>query len=45
MTWWLLIEEFGHMIEYIKDPKNIMADPLIRLDLVSSPSNVQDMVD
>ena len=45
MRWWLLIEEFGPTIEYIKGPKNIVANVLSRLDLVSSPSNLQDMAD
>ena len=45
MRWQLLIEEFGPTIEYIKGPKIIVADALSRLDLVSSPSNIQDMVD
>ena len=45
MRWWLLIEEFGPTIEYIKGPKNIIADVLSRLNLVSSPSDLQDMVD
>ena len=45
IRWWLLIEEFGPTIEYIKGPKNIVADVLSRLDLVSLPSNVQDMAD
>ena len=45
MRWWLLIEEFGPTIEYIKGPKNIVADALSRLNLVSSPSNLQDMAD
>ena len=45
MRWQLLIEEFGPTIEYIKGPKNIMAYALSRLNLVSLPSNVQDMVD
>ena len=45
MRWWLLIEEFGPTIEYIKGPKNIVANVLSRLDLVSSPSNVQDIMD
>ena len=43
MRWQLLIEEFGPTIEYIKGPKNIIANALSRLDLVSSPSNVQDL--
>ena len=37
MRWWLLIEEFGPTIECIKGPKNIVANTLSRLDLVSSP--------
>ena len=45
MQWCLLIEEFGPIIEYIKGPKNVVANPLSRLDLISSPSNVQDMAD
>ena len=45
MRWQLLIEEFGPTIEYIKGPKNIVADVLSRLDLVSLPSNLQDMAD
>ena len=45
MRWQILIKEFGPTIEYIKGPKNIIANVLSRLDLVSSPSNVQDMVD
>ena len=43
MRWQLLIEEFGPTIEYIKGPKNIIADVLSRLDLVSLPSNIQDL--
>ena len=43
MRWRLLIEEFGPTIEYIKGPKNIVANVLSRLNLVSSPSNLQDM--
>ena len=45
MRWWLLIEEFGPTIEYIKGPKNIVANALSRLDLVSLPSDLQDLVD
>ena len=45
MRWCLLIEEFGPTIEYIKGPKNIVANTLNRLNLVSLPSNVQDMAD
>ena len=45
MRWQLLIEEFGPTIKYIKCPKNIVADALSRLNLVSSPSNPPDMAD
>ena len=45
MWWWLLIEEFGPIIEYIKGPKNIVPDALSGLNLISSPSNVQDVAD
>ena len=45
MRWQLLIEEFGPTTKYIKGPKNIVANALSRLDLVSLPSNPQDMVD
>ena len=45
MRWQLLIEEFGPTIEYIKGPKNIVVDALSRLDLVSLPSDLQDMAD
>ena len=45
MRWRLLIEEFGPTIEYIKGPKNILANVLSRLNLVSLPSDLQDMVD
>ena len=45
MRWQLLIEEFGPTIEYIKGPKNIVAHALSRLNLVSLPSDLQDMVD
>ena len=45
MRWQLLIEEFGPTIEYIKGPKNIVANVLSRLNLVSYPSDPQDMVD
>ena len=43
MRWWLLIEEVGPTIKYIKGPKNIIADALSRLDLLSLPSNIQDL--
>ena len=45
MRWRLLIEEFGPPIEYIKGPKNIVANALSRPDLVSSSSDPQDMAD
>ena len=45
MRWRLLIEEFGPTIEYIKGPKNIVADVLSRLNLASLPSNPQDVAD
>ena len=45
MRWQLLIEEFGPTIKYIKGPKNIVANALSRLDLVSWPSDLQDMAD
>ena len=45
MQWRLLIEEFGPISDYIKGPKNVIADALNRLDMISSPSNVQDIAD
>ena len=45
MRWRLLIEEFGPIIKYIKAPKNVIANALSRLNLISSPSNVQDKAD
>ena len=45
MRWQLHIEEFGPTIKYIKGPKNIVANSLSSLDLVSLPSNLQDMAD
>ena len=45
MRWWLLIDEFGPIIEYNKGPKNVIANTLNRLDMISVPSNVQDIVD
>ena len=39
------MEEFGPIIEYFKGPKNVIANGLSRLNLISSPSNVQDIVD
>ena len=45
MRWQLLIKEFGPTIEYIKGPKNIVANALSRLDLISLPSNVQDIAE
>ena len=44
MRWQLLIEEFGPTIEYVKGPHNIVADALSRLDLVSLPSDIEDLV-
>ena len=38
-------QRFGPTIKYIKGPKNIVANVLSRLNLVSLPSNIQDMVD
>ena len=37
MRWPLLIDKFGPIIEYIKGPKNVIADMLNRLDMISSP--------
>ena len=45
MRWQFLIKEFGPTIKYMKGPKNIVANALSRLDLVSLPSTVQDMAD
>ena len=45
MRWQLLNKEFGPTIEYIKGPKNIIANALSRLDLLSFPSNLKDMAD
>ena len=45
MRWRLLIEEFRPTIKYIKGPKNIIANVLSRLNLVSLPSDLQDMAD
>jgi hypothetical protein len=44
MTWRLLIEEFGPTIHYIKGPKNVVADALSRLDLMS-PTTDLNMAD
>jgi hypothetical protein len=40
MRWRLLIEEFGPTIQYIKGPKNVIADALSRLDLMSPATDV-----
>ena len=45
MQWRLLIEDFGPIIKYIKSPKNVIANALNRLNLVSLPNDIQDMVD
>ena len=45
MRWQLLIKEFGPTIKYIKGPKNVVANALSRLNLVSLPSDLQDMAD
>jgi putative transposase len=43
MRWRLLIEEFGPTLKYIKGPKNVVADALSRLDLMSpAPTNVDN---
>jgi hypothetical protein len=44
MRWCLLIEEFGPTIQYIKGPKNVVADAMSRLDLMS-PATDLDMAD
>jgi hypothetical protein len=36
MRWHLLIEEFGPTIQYIKGPKNVVADALSHLELFVS---------
>ena len=40
MRWRLLIEEFGADLTYIKGENNIVADALLRLDLI--PSSEQE---
>ena len=43
MRWRLLIEEFGPKIEYIKGPKNVVADALSRLDLLSPTDPAEEL--
>ena len=45
MQWHLLIKEFGPIIEYIKGPKNIVANALSRLNLISLPNNDHDIAE
>jgi len=40
MRWRLIIEEFGPTIEYIKGPKNVVADILSRLEMTPSPESL-----
>jgi hypothetical protein len=44
MQWHLIIEEFGPTMEYIKGPKNIVADTLSRLEMASGMESL-DMAD
>jgi hypothetical protein len=44
MQWRLIIEEFGPTMEYIKGPKNIVADTLSRLEMTSDTESL-DMAD
>jgi hypothetical protein len=44
MQWHLIIEEFGPTMEYIKGPKNIVADTLSRLEMTSDTESL-DMAD
>jgi hypothetical protein len=44
MQWPLIIEEFGPTIEYIKGPKNIVADTLSHLKITSDTESL-DMAD
>ena len=45
MQWQLLIDKFGPIIGYIKGSKNVVANTLNRLNMISLPSNVQDIAD
>jgi hypothetical protein len=44
MQWHLIIEEFGPTMEYIKGPKNIVADTLSHLEMTSDTESL-DMAD
>jgi hypothetical protein len=44
MRWRLIIEEFGPTMEYIKCPKNIVADTLSRIEMTSDTESL-DMAD
>ena len=44
MQWHLIIEEFGPTMEYIKGPKNIVADTLSHLEMTSNTESL-DMAD
>jgi hypothetical protein len=44
MRWRLIIEEFGPTMEYIKGPKNIVADTLSHLEMTSNMESL-DMAD
>jgi hypothetical protein len=44
MQWHLIIEEFGPTMEYIKGPKNIVADTLSHLEMTSNMESL-DMAD
>jgi hypothetical protein len=44
MRWCLIIEEFGPTMEYIKGPKNIVANTLSHLEMTSNMESF-DMAD
>ena len=44
MQWHLIIEEFGPTMEYIKGPKNIVANTLSHLEMTSDTESL-DMAD